>query len=133
MSADLTALIVGALAVWRVTHLLNAEDGPSGISVRLRRWAGNGFFGEALDCFMCLSLWAAAPVAAILAHSAIEGALSWLALSAGAILLERATTREGGAGTFIEDKETDDVLWKPTTNDDEPDDARAARKTERTS
>ncbi len=116
MTADLGALVVGALAVWRATHLLNAEDGPWDVSVGLRRWVGDGFLGSVLDCFICLSLWIAAPVAALLAHGAVDGVLLWLALSGGAILLEHVTARDERAGSFIEDRETDHVLRKPKTN-----------------
>lgn len=45
------------LCVWRITHLLQAEDGPWDLLVRFRRMAGSGFVGELLDCFYCLSLW----------------------------------------------------------------------------
>jgi hypothetical protein len=133
VNANLVAPILGVLAVWRVTHLLNAEDGPWDISVRVRRWAGDGFLGRALDCFMCLSLWIAVPVAAIQARRAVDGVLLWLALSGGAILLERVTARDERAGSFIEDRETHDVLRKPKTNDGEPNDARPAREPDRTS
>ena len=37
-------LVLGSLCVWRVTHLLHAEDGPWDLVVRLRRLAGAGFF-----------------------------------------------------------------------------------------
>jgi hypothetical protein len=123
-------LIVGLLAVWRITHLLAAEDGPGEILARLRRCAGDGFWGRLLDCFYCLSLWAAVPVAWLLvllgrgtsggagavragggegvaargAHGGGAGGggwelavLLWLALSAGAILIERLTGRLAGA------------------------------------
>src|ERR1035438_117290 len=81
--------ILGVLGVWRVTHLLNAEDGPGKVSVRLRRAAGSSFWGELLDCFYCLSLWVAVPCALLLASRRRERLLLWLALSGGAILLER--------------------------------------------
>ena len=84
---------IGALCCWRVTHLLNAEDGPGKILARFRRLAGDGFFGELLDCFYCLSLWVAAPFAALLASGWRDGILLWLSISAAAILLERATSR----------------------------------------
>lgn len=84
-------LIVGVLAVWRVTHLLAAEDGPWQLLVRLRRRAGEGFLGELLDCFYCSSLWIAAPAAWLIGEDWQERALLWLALSGGAILLERVT------------------------------------------
>jgi hypothetical protein len=51
--------------------------------------AGNTVFGSLLDCFYCLSLWIAAPLAWLLGHMWMERALLWLAFSAGAILLER--------------------------------------------
>ncbi len=76
--------ILGVLAVWRVTHLLNAEDGPADLALRLRSWLGNTLAGRALDCFYCLSLWVALPVAVPLSHNMPEGLLTWLALSGGA-------------------------------------------------
>jgi hypothetical protein len=83
--------VLGVLAVWRVTHLLNAEDGPGDAFVKVRRLAGNGFWGRLLDCFYCLSLWVSIPAAVLLANSWHEMVLLWLALSGGACLFERAT------------------------------------------
>ena len=83
--------MLGLLTVWRITHLLHAEDGPWDIVVHLRRKAGNGFWGKLLDCFYCLSLWVAAPLAFLLGASWWERALLWPSLSAGASLLEQAT------------------------------------------
>lgn len=94
-------LILGVLAAWRITHLLNAEDGPWDLLVKLRRLAGNGFFGGLLDCFYCLSLWVAAPLAYLLGATWKQRLLVWPALSAGAILLQKATSRESG-GLAIE-------------------------------
>jgi hypothetical protein len=87
------SFIVGALCVWRVTHLLNAEDGPLDWFVRLRRMMGDGFLGDVLDCFYCLSLWIAAPVALLISFGWLERPLVWLALSGAACLLERATEK----------------------------------------
>jgi hypothetical protein len=84
-------LILGLLTVWRITHLLQAEDGPWDVVVRLRRAAGNGFWGKLLDCFYCLSLWVAAPLAFLIGESWWERALLWPSLSAAASLLEQAT------------------------------------------
>jgi hypothetical protein len=84
-------LVVGLLTVWRITHLLQAEDGPWDILVRLRRAAGNSFWGKLLDCFYCLSLWVAAPLAFLLGQTWLERAWLWPALSAGASLLEQAS------------------------------------------
>jgi hypothetical protein len=84
-------LILGILGVWRITHLLQAEDGPYDVIARLRRVAGNRFWGNLLDCFYCLSLWIAAPFAALLGADIAEKFLLWPALSGAAILLERMT------------------------------------------
>jgi hypothetical protein len=89
--------LLGMLATWRITHLFQAEDGPWDIIVRLRRVVGNGFWGKLLDCFYCLSVWVAAPLAAVVGETWLERVLLWPALSAGAILLERATDRGSGA------------------------------------
>jgi hypothetical protein len=88
---ELYWLLLGTLAVWRVTHLFAAEDGPWLVVARLRRRAGAGFLGQLLDCFNCLSLWIAAPVAWLIGEGWKERTLLWLAASGGAIVLERAT------------------------------------------
>src|SRR5262249_55745487 len=95
-------LILGALGVWRITHLLQAEDGPWDIVVRLRRAAGDSLFGKLLDCFYCLSLWVAIPFALCLGDGWKERALLWPALSAAAILLERITAPATAA--YVEDE-----------------------------
>ena len=94
-------LVVGTLAVWRVTHLLEAEDGPGDVIVRLRSLAGAGFWGRVLDCFYCLSLWTAAPAAVLIGGTPTEKLLLWPALSGGAILLERLTAGDGDRATAL--------------------------------
>ena len=81
-------LIIGILCVWRITHLLNAEDGPGDIIVRLRQSVGHGFWGKLMDCFYCLSLWLSIPFAILLGNGWKEQFLLWPALSAGAIICE---------------------------------------------
>ncbi len=107
-------LVIGILCVWRITHLLLAEDGPWDIVIRLRRKAGTGFWGSLLDCFYCLSLWMAVPFALLLGGGWKERLLLWLAFSAGAILLERITNRGYGAQSaqYLEDKEDEHVLLR---------------------
>ncbi len=106
-----TTLVLALLAVWRITHLLAAEDGPGALVARLRRRLGEGFWGAALDCFNCLSLWVAAPFAAALGASLGEGLLLWPALSGGAILLQRATAAPPPAPWWKEE-DPDDLLRK---------------------
>ena len=85
-------LVVGALTTWRATHLLHEEDGPWNLVVRLRDAAGSGMLGETMDCFYCLSLWLALPIALLVGTGWLERLMLWPALSAAAILLERATS-----------------------------------------
>ena len=98
MRMQLEWLIVGVLAVWRITHLLALEDGPFDAVLRLRKVLGDGMLGLLLDCFYCLSLWVGLAVAlAIQAMAAtptlVVTLLLWPALSGGALLLQRATAR----------------------------------------
>jgi len=97
-------LVLAVLAVWRVTHLLYAEDGPWKLLAKFRGRLGEGFLGGLLDCFYCLSLWIAAPFAFYLGESAGEQFLLWLALSGGASLLER-TSRRPDEATYFEEEE----------------------------
>lgn len=86
--------VLAVLSVWRLTHLIQAEDGPWDAVIHLRRAAGNGFFGKLMDCFYCLSIWMAIPFGWWLAESWSEGVLLWLSLSAGAIILQRLIYKE---------------------------------------
>ncbi|MGA7343181.1 MAG: hypothetical protein WBE72_01165 [Terracidiphilus sp.] len=93
MQIGFVELTVGAAAAWRITHLLQAEDGPWDALARLRRLAGNGVWGKMLDCFNCTSVWVALPMAAAMGATYKERLFLWPALSGAAILLERATNR----------------------------------------
>ncbi len=100
-------LVVLTLCVWRITHLLVEEDGPWNLVVKLRGAVGDGFWGRLLDCFYCLSLWIAAPFALLAASDWPGRLLHWPAISAAAILLERATQRapEPPLPSFVETNE----------------------------
>jgi hypothetical protein len=104
--AEFYGLVLGSLTVWRLTHLFNAEDGPGDLLVKLRRLAGNGFWGGLLDCFYCLSLWLSAPVALYMTGAWPHRMVLWLAMSGAACLLERATgMQEADPVTYKEDQE----------------------------
>jgi len=90
---DAFKFILGTLAVWRLTHLLAAEDGPFYLLARLRRRLGSGFWGGLMDCFYCLSIWIAIPFAIWLGGSGIERLVICLALSGAAILVNRVVDR----------------------------------------
>lgn len=82
-------LILAVLATWRVTHLLAHEDGPADLIVRVRVLLGNSLAGKLMDCFKCLSLWIAAPVALFVARTTLDWIFTWLAISGAACLLQR--------------------------------------------
>jgi hypothetical protein len=84
---------LASLAVWRVTHLLSAEDGPGDLILNLRARLGTSFVGELMDCFNCTSVWVAVPFTVAVTRSRRSAPLVWLALSGSASLLERATVR----------------------------------------
>jgi hypothetical protein len=48
-----------------------------------------------MDCFQCVSVWVAGPVALIVARTRRDAVLAWLALSGAACLLDRATGGDG--------------------------------------
>lgn len=110
-------LVLGTLATWRITHLLQAEDGPWDLVARFRRKLGQSFWGKLLDCFYCLSIWLALPLALVLGESTKERLLLWPALSGGAILLERITYSAPPAQYFEdEDKEEDHAMLRRPEN-----------------
>ncbi|HLH41425.1 MAG TPA: hypothetical protein VKV74_00465 [Bryobacteraceae bacterium] len=81
--------VISALAVWRVGHLLAAEDGPWDLIVRIRRKLGAGLWGRLMDCFYCLSLWISIPFAFFVVDGIPGRFVAWLALSGAACLAER--------------------------------------------
>jgi hypothetical protein len=106
MQTNFYWLLVASLAVWRVSHLLTAEDGPWNIFVRLRALSHSSFWTNLTGCFYCLSLWVAAPCAFFLSSRWQERILLWMALSGAAILLERVTTRDETApAPYVEEQE----------------------------
>lgn len=84
--------VLSVLAIWRLTHLLSLEEGPWAVFLSLRRIVGQGFWGQLLNCFYCLSVWIAAPFALLLPASWVQRVIAWWAMSGAAILLERATS-----------------------------------------
>jgi len=110
-------LVLAVLATWRVTHLLASEDGPADLVVRVRARLGDGFLGRLMDCFYCLSLWVAAPLAFLVGGRPSDWVITWLALSGAACLLERfgqppASMSPAAAGTK---GDVDNVLRSETS------------------
>jgi hypothetical protein len=82
-------LVLGILATWRITHLLANEDGPADLVLRFRARLGSGQAGKLMDCFNCLSVWVAMPMALWVTRRPRELIPTWLALSGSACLIER--------------------------------------------
>jgi hypothetical protein len=91
---DSIRMLVSSLGVWRISHLLAEEDGPWDVVITLRQRIHGAWLGSMLDCFYCLSVWAAIPFACWSATTWLERAILWPAISGAAILLERITSRE---------------------------------------
>jgi hypothetical protein len=94
--------VIAALAVWRVTHLLAAEDGPWDLILRCRRALGDTIWGRMLDCFNCLSLWIAVPFTFFVVSGAADRFVAWLAMSGAACLANRVADRVGGEPVVFE-------------------------------
>lgn len=96
---DGTAFILCALAVWRITHLVALEDGPFDLVFTFRKKVGDNVVGSLLDCFLCLSLWVAAPFAVLVSDTWVGRLVGWLALSGAAsslyMVTDRPSTKEG--------------------------------------
>lgn len=94
---NLADLIIGGLAVWRLSHALVKENGPLMAFVRLRarlatsQKRSGGLF-DMISCVYCVSFW----IGLIASVFTSRGFFSWieygLALSAVAFLLESLTT-----------------------------------------
>ena len=88
---------VASLATWRLAHLLHAEDGPWRCVARLRQALNERRLGV-LECFLCASVWTALPVALLVSIRRRQFLIAWPALSAAAVLIERAAF----PGTFLD-------------------------------
>lgn len=84
--------LIVILAVWRLTHLIQAEDGPFDVIFHIRKFVGDGFFGKLMDCFYCVSVWVAF-VPAFYYGIGIYKMILCLSFSGGAILLEKLTNK----------------------------------------
>ena len=82
------------VVVWRLTHLISAEDGPFDLIIKLRKAAGDSFFGKLMDCFYCLSIWIGLLIAGYAAGgSLMEMIILSLYYSGASILLEKLTNK----------------------------------------
>ena len=105
----IVSLVICVFAIYRAALLIYEEAGPFGVIERLREgvqkhpWRFNPgpdgdlfrALGEGLECFRCLSVWVALPVAVWLRWpDVVWMLLTWLALSGGAIIIKEAIDHE---------------------------------------
>lgn len=90
---DLLKYFVIVIVVWRITHLITAEDGPFDLILRLRKLMGNSFFGKLMDCFYCLSIWIGFFVALYVSKSLEEILILTLYYSGASLILEKITNK----------------------------------------
>jgi hypothetical protein len=81
------------IVVWRLTHLISAEDGPFDLIIKLRKAAGQSFFGKLMDCFYCLSIWIGLAAAFLASRNAKEIIILCFYYSGASILLEKLTNK----------------------------------------
>jgi hypothetical protein len=122
-----TRIVLAVLATWRVTHLLSSEDGPGDLIYHLRAKLGSGFAGKLMDCFYCLSLWVAAPLALLVTLDFRGWVVTWLALSGAACLLERTTKERTVIQNFSAEGNSHAVLRPEEREPERPFDAGSER------
>lgn len=96
---DMTAMLIVALAVYRLSYLIALEEGPFGVAARWREWVeaqhGPLWLNEGVHCPLCISFWLGGLAALYLT---IDPALAFipmrvgimgLALSAVTVVLQR--------------------------------------------
>src|SRR5258708_4184096 len=101
-------LILGSLAVWRISYLLASESGPRNLLGKMRQGLARWLGSELASCLYCLSVWIAAPFAFFLGESWKQRLLLWPALSAGSIIVERCVNRETPLPLYYEDRAQQD-------------------------
>jgi hypothetical protein len=82
------------IIVWRVTHLVRAEDGPFDLLLKIRNVLGKSVIGSLVGCFYCLSIWVGLAAALIEGDSLREIIILTLYYSGASLLLEKMTNKE---------------------------------------
>lgn len=90
---DLEKYLIVLIVVWRVTHLISAEDGPFDLIIKIRKMAGNSFFGRLMDCFYCLSIWVGVACACFVSRDWPDIVVLSFYYSGASILLEKITNK----------------------------------------
>lgn len=91
--SDLMRYLVFVIIVWRITHLISAEDGPFELIIKIRKSLGNSFWGKLMDCFYCLSIWIGLIAALCVFNNWQEIIIFTLYYSGASILIEKSTNK----------------------------------------
>jgi Protein of unknown function (DUF1360) len=91
--SDLVKYFILVIVVWRITHLIVLEDGPFDLIIKIRKLAGNSFFGKLMDCFYCLSIWVGLGVAIFTSANVEMIIVLTLYYSGASLLLEKLTNK----------------------------------------
>jgi hypothetical protein len=91
--SDFVKYFVFVIIVWRLTHLITAEDGPFDLIIKIRKSMGNSFWGKLMDCFYCLSIWVGVPAAWYACANWLELIILCIYYSGASILLEKLTNK----------------------------------------
>lgn len=90
---EIEEYLLMVIVVWRLTHLISAEDGPFDLIFKLRKLCGNSFFGKLMDCFYCLSIWIGILAAIYVTRKWEMVIILTLYYSGASILLEKITNK----------------------------------------
>jgi hypothetical protein len=102
--------VVAALAAWRLSFLLAREDGPGRVFVRLRAALARGPLAGGAGCVKCVSVWVALPLAFFVGGTWAELAVTWLALSGVAALVDEWTRPPFEWRDAAEEAKSDELL-----------------------
>ena len=85
------SLVIGILAVYRISRMLALEDGPFDVLSGIREALGQeSWVGRGAACVLCISFWLAWPIALLLpVRNWGEYVLTALALSAGVVIVHK--------------------------------------------
>ncbi len=90
---EMDKYLIITIVVWRLTHLINSEDGPFDMIIKIRKVVGNSFFGKLMDCFYCLSIWIGFTCACYVTIEIKEVIILTLFYSGTSILLEKLSNK----------------------------------------
>jgi hypothetical protein len=90
---EIVKYFVISIVVWRVTHLITAEDGPFDLILKFRKLLGNSFLGKLMDCFYCASVWVGLAAVLCISRNWVDILILTFYYSGTAVIIEKLTNR----------------------------------------